>query len=458
MKRVILLLALIGVLCHSVAQAQLKNSQVKYVVLITIDGLRLEMITEKEMPSPVLKELVGTGTLVERVISVAPAMTYPNHTALVTGARPIHHGIYYNSPFEGNRKTGVANWYADSIKCPTIWGKAKEHGLITCSLFWPVSTHGKDIDYNVPEYWSIDKNVTLWELLKKSSTPAGILDEIEKETIGRFSDKTCRPGQRNGDVRAAFMAVYLLDKYKPNLTTIHLWSTDHSQHETGTESVETKKSLAAVDYAIGEIIDGLKHAGMLDSTVLVITGDHGFTNVNRSIAPNVWLTEAGLLSSDPGNWKAKFYGAGSTAFLYLKDKNDRKTLDKVRAKLNSLPEEKKGLFRVVERKELEELGCSRDVVIALEPIVGVGVTSIATGEDIIIKKAGKHGYLLPRETTSTIFWGKGIAAGKVLKEMNITDIAPVIMEVLGIDFTAPDGVLHPEILECFEGEIPFGMR
>ena len=84
-----------------------------------------------------------------------------------------------------------------------------------------------------------------------------------------------------------------------------------------------------------------------------------------------------------------------------------------------------------------------------------GRSYIATGEDIIIKKAGKHGYLLPRETTSTIFWGKGIAAGKVLKEMNITDIAPVIMEVLGIDFTAPDGVLHPEILECFEGEIPF---
>ena len=106
------------------------------------------------------------------------------------------------------------------------------------------------------------------------------------------------------------MAVYLLDKYKPNLTTIHLWSTDHSQHETGTESVETKKSLAAVDYAIGEIIDGLKHAGMLDSTVLVITGDHGFTNVNRSIAPNVWLTEAGLLSSDPGNWKAKVLRGG----------------------------------------------------------------------------------------------------------------------------------------------------
>ena len=44
-----------------------------------------------------------------------------------------------------------------------------------------------------PEYWSIDKNVTLWELLKKSSTPAGILDEIEKETIGRFSDKNLSP-------------------------------------------------------------------------------------------------------------------------------------------------------------------------------------------------------------------------------------------------------------------------
>ena len=444
---ILLLFTVIGISCCSVTRAQSKSGKAKHVVMITIDGLRLEMITDKEMPSPALKELAAAGTLAERVVSVAPAMTYPNHTALVTGARPIHHGIFYNAPFEGNRKTGIANWYADSIKCPTIWGKAKEHGLITCSLFWPVSTHGKDIDYNVPEYWPIDKNVSLWELLRKSSTPAGILDEIERETIGRFSDKTYCAGHRNGDVRTAFMAVYLLDKYRPNLTTIHLWSTDHSQHQTGTESVDTKKSLAAVDYAIGEIVDGLERAGMLDSTVLVITGDHGFTDVNRSIAPNVWLVEAGLLTGEPDKWKARFYGAGSTAFLYLRDKNDRKTLDKVRAKLNSLPEEKHRLFRIVEKAELKEFGCSPDVEFALEPIVGVGVTSVATGEDIIIKKAGKHGYLLPRETTSAIIWGRGIASGKIVREMNITDIAPVIMKVLGIDFTAPDGVLRPGILE-----------
>lgn len=444
---VLLFFTVIGLLCHEMAQAQLKNGKAKYVVLITIDGLRLEMITDKEMPSPVLKELAASGTLVERVVSVAPAMTYPNHTALVTGARPIHHGIFYNSPFEGNKKTGIANWYADSIKCPTIWRKAKENGLITCSLFWPVSAFGKDIDYNVPEYWSIDKNVTLWELLRKSSTPQGILEELERETIGRFSDKTYRAGHRNGDVRTAFMAVHLLDKYRPNLTTIHLWSTDHSQHQTGTESMETKKSLAAVDYAIGEIVEGLEYAGMLDSTLLVVTGDHGFTDVNRSIAPNVWLMKEGLLTSDTENWKAKFYGAGSTAFLYLKNKNDQKTLERVRSMLKALPDEKRSLFRVVEQDELAKLGCSPDVVLALEPIVGVGVTSAITGEDIIIKKAGKHGYLLPRETTSTIFWGAGVANGKIIKEINITDIAPVIMKVLGIDFIAPDGILHPEILK-----------
>ena len=115
-------------------------------------------------------------------------------------------------------------------------------------------------------------------------------------------------------------------------------------------------------------------------------------------------------------------------------------------RLNSLPWEKRALFRIVEREELERLGCSPDAALALEPIIGVSVTGAIEGEDIVLKKAGKHGYLSPRETTSTIFWGNAVRSGAVIPEMSITDVAPVVMELLGLEFDAPDGRLREGII------------
>ena len=272
------------------------------------------------------------------------------------------------------------------------------------------------------------------------------MDELEDNVVGKFTDEVYIPGGRNSEAHTAFIANYLLKTYRPGLTTIHLWSTDASQHDTGTQSVETKKSLGAVDYAIGQIVEGLDRAGMLDSTVFVISGDHGFTDVDRSIAPNVWLREAGLLSADGTEWKARFHCAGSTAFLYVREAEDKKTVAEVVKRLNSLPQEKRALFRIVEREELERMGCSPDAVLALEPIIGVSVTGAIEGEDIVLKKAGKHGYLSPRETTSTIFWGNAVRSGAVIPEMSITDVAPVVMELLGLEFDAPDGRLREGII------------
>jgi hypothetical protein len=417
----------------------------KYAVLITIDGLRREMITDPQMPSPVLKELVEKGLFVKEVAPVAPAITYPNHTALVTGARPIHHGIYYNTPFEGNVKSGVAYWYADSIKSPTIWHVAKENGLTTCSLFWPVSVYCKDIDYNVPEYWPMERHVDQWNFRKAHVSPPGLMDEIERYNSGQLTDFDFSPGRRNNEARTAFMAVYLLRRYHPNLTTIHLWSTDASQHAFGTASRETQKSLAAADYAVGQIIEGITQIGMIDSTVIIVSGDHGFTDVTRLLVPNVWLTTAGLLSPDAERWKAKFHTAGSTAFLYLKDKNDKETAAAVRKILRALPKDKQALFRIVEKKELHALGCSPDVELAIEPIIGISVSAETTGPDMVERKIGRHGYLQPRELTSAIFFGKGIPQGTTIDHLDMTDMAPFIMELLGLKFVAPDGLPQQKI-------------
>ena len=418
----------------------------KYVVLITIDGMRAAMVEDPSMPSPTLKRMAKDGIFVRRMNCVAPSSTYPSHTALVTGARPVHHGIYYNSRFTGNRPA-VSNWYADSIRCRTIWQAARENGLTTCSLFWPVSTGCRHIDYNVPEYWSLDRNVDQLQFIRNYCTPEGIFDEIQANATGLLTSESFNPRTRNREGRTGYMAAYLFSRYRPNLTTIHFISTDAYQHATGTNSDETRMAVAAVDYGINQVLEGLRRYGLMDSTAVIVCGDHGFTDVEKLISPNVWLTEAGLLTDDPENWKAKFHGAGATMFLYLKDENDTKTLEAVRKKLASLPEATRRLFRIAEKEELAELGCDPKAALAVEPRYGVAVATNTTGPDITVKEAGKHGYLSPYDPTTLIAFGKGIPAGKVIDNIDITDVAPLVMELLGVDFGAPDGRLRPEMLK-----------
>ena len=63
---------------NGAAQARANGPKAKRVVLITIDGFRIEMLRDKDMPSPVLKEMAAEGVLAERVVSVAPAITAAN--------------------------------------------------------------------------------------------------------------------------------------------------------------------------------------------------------------------------------------------------------------------------------------------------------------------------------------------------------------------------------------------
>ena len=107
--------------------------QPKYVILITIDGLRAQMVDDPLMPSPFLKMMSRDGLRVERVMGIPPAETYPSHTTIVTGATPAGHHIYYNRPFLWNKDTArISYWWADSIAVPTIWQKAHEAGMDCC--------------------------------------------------------------------------------------------------------------------------------------------------------------------------------------------------------------------------------------------------------------------------------------------------------------------------------------
>lgn len=419
--------------CCFIGSTAVAADRSKHVILITIDGMRAEMVTDSTMPSPNLQRMKRDGMFVKRIKGITPTATYPSHITIVTGAKPAQHHIYYNSPFTGNKPEAVSYWYADSIQAPTIWDRASDNGLTVASLFWPVSVGAKSIHYNIPEFWSTTPVDNQLEFIKPYCTPVKLLDELEREATGKLNHANFGAGSMTRDARTAAMANYIMNTYKPNLMTVHLITTDYAQHATGLKSDRVNAAVGGADHAIGLILENLEQQKLLESTTVIVCGDHGFVDCTRNIAPNVWLVQENLLSEKSGgDWKACFHGAGAMMFLYLKDATDRTTLDKIRKKLASLPPTTRALFRIVEKEELASVGCDPQVEFALEPVKGVAVATARTGKDIIEKSGGKHGYLSGIDPTTLIALGCGID-NKEIEVMNQTDIAPWVLKLLEID-------------------------
>ncbi|WP_153042859.1 ectonucleotide pyrophosphatase/phosphodiesterase [Rufibacter ruber] len=345
----------------------------KHVILISIDGFRPDFYLDKKWSAPNLQKLMASGVYANGVNSVFPSVTYPSHTTLVTGALPARHGIYYNAPIDA--KNGEWYWFENQIKVATLWDAVQKKGLTSGSIMWPV-TVGAPITYNFPvKRADNDEKTDQLSVTRPVVTPANLLDEFEKGSNTKLT-----PNHFKGDDldrTTGKMANYIIAKHKPSLMAIHYLAMDHAGHDYGRDHDHIRESLVLVDSLIGNVLQTVEKAGIKNQTAIIITGDHGMVTRTTNLAANVWLTQAGLMGKD--GWKARFEGAGGSAFLYLKDKNDKATLEKVKQILANVTPEEKKLFRVVERKEMDAVGANPEPVLALALAKGVAFGGATDG-------------------------------------------------------------------------------
>lgn len=428
-------------------------AQNNHVVLISIDGHRPEFYKDSTWGMVNLRQMLKTGSYADGVNSVFPSVTYPSHTAMITGQKPAKHGIYYNTPVETEAITGKWNWDYKTIKVPTVFDLAKEKGLVTASVFWPVSLNGA-ADYVVPEYWYLPKKKgdekDVLGALNETSTPKGLFAEIQQHATGKLEAADFNGDFYSIDDNNAQIACYLIRKYKPSLLSLHLVTVDHFEHEQGRDGDKVQTALTVVDAALRKIIEATQKASIYSNTTFIVTGDHGFVNIHNTLAPNALLKKAGLYEPNSGdNWKAYFHSSGGGTFLHLKEKNDVATLNKVKAILAQLPSEQQKFFKIKDRKELDAIGADPNAVLALAAEKGYAFSSDSNGEFVRLAKGGTHGYFPDFKEIQTGFvaFGKGINSGKVIPAMNLTDIAPLIAHLLGLSFDKNiDGKLYAEIL------------
>ena len=434
-----------------ITTASLVAQKSKYVVMISIDGLRPEFYKDHSWPAPNIQALAHSGVYADGVRGVFPTVTYPSHTTILTGALPAKHGIYYNTPFEPEGQTGNWYWEEKLIKVTTLWDACKQKGIKTANVHWPVSV-GAPIDYNIPEVWpaKADGSDRLAPM-RKHTSPATLFEDVEMNATGKLDGTKLNSDYLLMDENLGRMASYLIETYKPQFTTVHLVCVDHFAHADGRDSENVRKAVAGVDNAIGRIIESIERGGIKDSTSFLIVGDHGFVDIHTTLAPNVWLEKAGLIekAENRGKWKAAFHSSGGSAFLHLKTKDDTKTLQQVRDILQKLPDNEKKLFRIITPEEMKKIGADPNVMLAISPIEGVTISASADGTAVRPGKGGTHGFYPDFKNIQTGFIGSGAGfqKGKVVPVMGLEDIAPLINELLDLSFQAPDGSLYPGLLK-----------
>lgn len=437
--------AVLLLLAQNVLQAQVA----RYVVMVSVDGFRPDFYMDKSWPAPNMQQMMEKGIYAEGVRGIFPTVTYPSHTTLVTGSMPGKHGIVYNTPFDPKGLSG--RWFKESkdIRVQTLWEAAHNAGLKTASVSWPVSV-GAQIDYNIPETWSEDAPGDRRPATSRDATPKGLFEEIQENATGRLEANDMDLHYLSMNQNLGRMTAYLIRKYKPNLVTVHLPCTDEEQHKEGREGQGVRKAVASADRAIGDIMEALEKAGIMDSAVVIITGDHGFVDTHSSLAPNVWLARKGLIGTTPdrGNWKAAFHSSGGSAFLHLKDPKDEKTLQQVKQMLSELPLSVRKLFRVIDRTTMDSLNSDPAAALALTGVQGISFNNNADGAELRPAKGGAHGYFPDfREIrTGFVAMGTGLNKGAVFPEIGLEDIAPLIARLLGLELKQADGVFYPGML------------
>ncbi len=429
----------IALIALFVSAGHLMAQTAKHVIFITIDGFRPDFYLQDEWKTPNLRALMKDGAYAEGVNSVFPSMTYPSHTTIVTGVQPAKHGVYYNNIFTPDGASQQPYWQDSSIHAPTIWKAAKDKGMTVASLYWPVSANAP-VDYNIPDIGGLGD-----EIREQYALPKGFYAEVKKEVFNGATKIEHGKNQNIGKI-----AAYIIKKSKPELMTIHVFSVDGAEHAQGRNGDRVQEAVADADEAVGIIIDALKEAGIWNSTVLLVGGDHGFYDVKKTILPNVWLREAGLITDlKAGNWKAQFNTVGGSAYLYLKDKSDKATANKVKELLAAQPDSVKQYYRIISREQLDEGGYNPDVAFALTAEHDAYFGMANTGSAIKPGKGGGHGHFPDTKNIQTglIAHGPGIRKAAVIKEMNVRDMTPIMIKLLGIPFPKVDGKIPAGLLE-----------
>ena len=371
---------------------------------------------------------------------------------------PHKTGVYNNENDELCVKSSDWQWFRPSNKCKTLLDAAKEKGLTTANVFWPVTGSDKSIDYNVAEYWTQTKEETIFDAFKRAGSSERVIDEIIRPCSHYLIGKERRHPYADDFVFACGEA--MIKKYRPDVIVMHPAGIDGLRHSTGVFSDRVNDMLDHTALWTQRIIEAVEEIGEAENTNFIITSDHGQIDVSRWAMPNVELRRRGFIRTDANDvitdYDAFIKGVGCCALVYLKDESDKKTYKAVYDALKEMRDS--GLYGFTEVFTREEIAAKEHLsgpfsfVLETDGYTSFGsewTGSIIHQRDITDYRGGaaSHGYLPDKGAQPTLIaCGPSFKKGVTVDRRPIVDLAPTIAKAMGVDLADADGKPIDEIL------------
>jgi predicted AlkP superfamily pyrophosphatase or phosphodiesterase len=425
----------------------------RHVILVSLDGFPAYLWRDESIPLPNLRKLAAEGAVTNAMTISNPAITWPNHTSLVTGVPPAKHGVLYNGLVVrgGPGKPNKIEPWVDREKLvlvPTVYDAVFNAGMTTAEVDWVAVTRPKTIT------WSFAELVDPDAALPREMVAAGVATRAELETA-----KSNRPNIVWRDEIWTRAACFLVTQHQPNLLMYHTLNTDATHHRYGPGSPPSISALALADHLVGQLVRAVDASGRRAQTTIIVTTDHGFKKVDKYVYANVALKKAGLLhAAGPTVTECDaFVGSqGGIGLVYITDPARRAEL---LPKLMEIFRHTEGVADVIDAATgAAALGMPTPEAnqgmgdIIIYPKTGYAFSGAAAGDAITgpaTNYGGTHGYNSADPELDGIFLasGAGIKKGVRLERMRNIDVAPTIARLLDVPLPNVDGQVLESILE-----------
>ncbi|MBE3071906.1 MAG: sulfatase-like hydrolase/transferase, partial [Acidobacteria bacterium] len=213
------------------------------LLLVTIDTLRADRVGGELTPA--INALARHGASFAEARSVVP-LTLPAHASLMTGLLPPNHGVRLN---------GVHRLSPDR---PTLARLLKSAGYRTAAV---IGAYVLDRRFGLAEGFE-----TYDDDIARGDREAGLLEAERRGDVVAARALAWLQAQPD-DGRPFYLWVHLYDPHAPYDPPPAWLDRAHGQPYDG--------EVAYADAQLGRIVDALAARGLLDSTLIVVAGDHG---------------------------------------------------------------------------------------------------------------------------------------------------------------------------------------
>jgi hypothetical protein len=231
---------------------------IEHVIVFGLDGLRPDRLLLADAPN--LHALMKTGSYTMWARTTALAVTLPSFTSMMTGVNPRKHSVDWDRELPFSEPV-----YS---RTPTIFELARRAGYVTAmaagkSKFSAMNKPGTITRAYLPV---VPHEVTVAALEKGGTSPEA---------------KAFAALEKVGDETVLAEALKILEQAKPNFMFIHFPGIDTAGHAKGWGSVEQLEQIAKTDAEVGRVLAAVERLGMRDSTVVIVSADHGGQGLNH---------------------------------------------------------------------------------------------------------------------------------------------------------------------------------